>query len=81
VTATGSTEYVAIRKPAQPILLLMMLMDINSVEDPNAAELRHINEWIVNEGGATGGWDDRDHQHFLKLRTQIPVCFMSSSIT
>ena len=35
------------------------------------AELAAVEDEIAREGGATGGWDPRDHAHFLKLYTQL----------
>jgi hypothetical protein len=49
------------------------------------AELASIDAAIAASGGSTGGWDPRDHTHFLKLRTQLssrdPSAFLARVAT
>lgn len=35
-------------------------------------KIADIQNWIDRHGGVAGGWDDRDHQMFLKIKVQAP---------
>lgn len=71
----GGAGSTALKKPGPKSNALGSTADESNDRDAGVAAIRAeitaVEDEIARDGGATGGWDARDHAHFLKLHTQL----------